>query len=73
MSVRITSAEDKVALFCSTTDQAFGPVFDSESDAKEFLDWLERRGDPRDPRSIHADGELVALCDEWFKATGRAE
>jgi hypothetical protein len=63
MSVRVTSAECKVALFDSTTGLAFGPVFADDDEANEFLRFLEDIGE-RDPRVIPV-GELVVLADEW--------
>lgn len=71
MSVRITSAEDVVALFCSTTGFAFGPTFDDEDAAQEFLDWYDKHED-RDPRLL-SDGEMEALHTQWLTETGRAE
>lgn len=49
MSVRVTDKRN-VALYCSTTGQAFGPTFDSESDAHDFLEWLAPKTvvDPRE-------------------------
>ena len=41
MSVRVTTTEGRAALYDSVTDVAFGPVFDSDEDAEEFL---EERG-----------------------------
>jgi len=75
MSTRITDDEGKVALFDSSTGFAFGPVFDSNSDADAFLEWLgkgEEEGrtfhegrtrfiaDPRKYRSRELQ-ELVSL------------
>lgn len=59
MSVRTTAGEGKVALFCSTSGVAFGPVFDTEDEAERFLEWLGAR-DGRDPRLIR-EFELVEL------------
>jgi hypothetical protein len=39
MSVRVTD-KTNVALYDSTTGVAFGPLFESEFDAYEFLEWL---------------------------------
>ena len=45
------SKDDQAVLYCSTTDWAFGPVFQSLPDlsasemAQAFIDWL-----PQDPR-----------------------
>lgn len=62
MSVRITGTYE-VALYDSTTGVAFGPTFESEDDAIEFLDHLKEIGE-RDPRVIPV-GELIALAAEW--------
>lgn len=54
MSVRLTSYEgvtSKVALYDSTSDTAFGPVFEDEDEASDFLSWLDGVG-VRDARSI---------------------
>jgi hypothetical protein len=38
----------KSVMFCSTTGEAFGPVFDNE-DAADFVDWMiAQERDPRD-------------------------
>lgn len=70
MSVRTTTFDGvagRVALYCSTDGIAFGPVFEHESDARDFLDHLEEIGE-RDPRDIPAL-ELAQLHDEWQKET----
>lgn len=63
MSVRITTQERKVALFDSTNGLAFGPVFETEDDAEEFLEHLTEIGE-RDPRFIPA-AELAAIAYDW--------
>ena len=60
------SARVGIALFDSVTGQSFGPAFDTEDDAEDFLDWL-REKDGRDPRSIDVD-DLVLLKGEWEEA-----
>ena len=40
MSVSITGSEGSVALYDSTTNVAFGPVFEDESRADSFLEWF---------------------------------
>jgi hypothetical protein len=50
---------EHAVLFCSTSQWAFGPVFDSEEDADEFIKWL-----PRDAREYTAD-ELEHLYGSW--------
>jgi hypothetical protein len=39
MGVRITD-EENVALYDSTSGQAFGPIFPSREEAADFLEWL---------------------------------
>ena len=39
MGCRITEGTE-VALYDSTTNEAFGPIFPSHSDAEEFIEWL---------------------------------
>ena len=51
------------ALYCTTSDTAFGPVFtgdDPEGQADHFLGWL-----PNDPREYPAD-ELERLHVRWL-------
>lgn len=70
MSVRILYANrdtySEAALYCSTTDTAFGPIFhgdddhDAEERAEAFLDWLHR-----DARQYN-DSELSAKYSEWL-------
>ena len=65
MSVRITSQENKVALFASDTGLAFGPIFDSQDDAEDFLGCIGYGVDDGiDPRKITSD-ELVGLYNLW--------
>lgn len=64
MSVRLLigsydSIAHRVALVDSVTETAFGPLFDDEDDAADFLDWL-----PRDAREYDA-GELARLHSRW--------
>lgn len=63
MSVRTTTGERKVALFCSTSGVAFGPVFDDDAQAERFLEHLREIGE-RDPRVIPAV-ELAELRAGW--------
>ncbi len=71
MGVRITD-DSTVALYCSTSDFAFGPVFcdDKEHDATEraeaFLRWLKI-----EPRRL-TDAELERKYSEW-RAQERAQ
>lgn len=44
MSVGIIGDANRAALYCDTTDVAFGPVFESTDHAEDFLAWLGRVG-----------------------------
>ncbi len=59
MSVRTTHSE-ACAMYDSVTGRAFGPVFESEENVDEFLDWLEG-----DPRGLSAD-KLDELYQQWL-------
>lgn len=67
MGVHTIRGDREAAMYCSTTDWAFGPVFSDtdEHDAAErieaFLRWL---GKGRDPRS-YTDSELESKYSEW--------
>ena len=68
MGVRILSDRDsdQAALFCSTTEWAFGPIFHDDGDhdaderAEAFCRWLGAR----EPRRM-TDAELRAAYQEW--------
>ncbi len=68
MSVCVLRGEDVAALYCNTSDWAFGPVFsgpDAADDAEEFLRWHERHyGDPR----TEADSDLERHYGQWRAA-----
>jgi hypothetical protein len=49
-------------LYCSTTMQAFGPIFEDEFEAQDFLKWLPDEPDPR----VYSSSELVGLYSEWL-------
>lgn len=72
MSVRTTANGEKVAMYDSVTDQAFGPVFDSEQEAQLFLTWyVGQYDDPRvswfqDPA---AQQVFWVRYREWHRAT----
>lgn len=64
MSVGVTqTGVAKAALYCNTDRIAFGPVFENQYDAEEFLTHLTEIGE-RDPRDIPAL-ELVKIAQEW--------
>ena len=59
MGVRILSGEYHSCLYCSTTDWAFGPLFDDDAEAEDFIEWLGNV----DPRLL-TDKELEQkVCD----------
>jgi hypothetical protein len=66
MGVRILNAGSQAALYCSTSEVAFGPIFHDDDDhdaderAEAFLRWLA----PRDPREFIGD-ELEQKYAEW--------
>ena len=43
MGVQITGFEGKSAIFDSVSGLAFGPVFSSNLEAQDFLDWLSEQ------------------------------
>lgn len=55
------------AFMCNTTDVAFGPVFQSDESAEEFLDWLGT-----DPRGLE-DAELSSKVNEWREVSRYAK
>ena len=62
MSVSIIEGEDYLALYCSTTMFAFGPLFGSDvtvEEVQQFLEWL-----PQDARR-YEDDELATLQSKW--------
>lgn len=65
MGVRITSVEGVHALYCSTSDWAFGPVFYNAGDAESFLAFFDTATD-RDPRLL-TDNELQAIHSAWME------
>ena len=59
MSVCILSGDTHQALYCSTSDFAFGPIFSIDDDVAAFLEWL-----PDDARR-YTDAELESKKIEW--------
>jgi len=57
---------DKAALYCNTTDWAFGPVFDHAGDAVEFLEFASAAGVP-DVRVL-SNEDLSKMHGEWMVA-----
>lgn len=62
MSVRVTDSQH-VALRCSTSGVAFGPVFEDYDSAEAFVDWM--RGQGHDDVRVFRDTDLVRFKDEW--------
>lgn len=62
MGVKITSQENVVSVFDSVTGIAFGPVFDSEDYAQEFLDWVQA-GHEANRTFHHKHDELLFVND----------
>ena len=66
MGVRILYADGAAALYCSTTEIAFGPLFlddkghDGIERAEAFLNWLA----PRDARLFTQD-QLLDVYQQW--------
>jgi hypothetical protein len=59
----LTSDESAVALYCSTTMVAFGPVFDDSEAAESFLHWVGEMSLP-DPRT-YSDDEWSKVMATW--------
>ena len=68
MSVHVSNKRN-VCLFCSTTGLAFGPVFASEFDANDFLEWMTEQAEANgvsssDPRDL-GNAELAIAYGKW--------
>ena len=61
MSVQILrdTEDGSKAMYCTTTDWAFGPIFGEDEEPDEFLDWLVT-----DPRKL-TDPQLILKVAEW--------
>lgn len=58
-------------LYCTETGWAFGPLFDSADDCKEFLAWIDRdKGEDVDARKLPTK-ELFDLHARWLVETRR--
>ena len=68
MGLRLTSMEQKVALFDSTSGFAFGPVFDTELEAEAFVEFAEKRLN-RDLRTV-TDREFEEVYAAFLIASG---
>lgn len=62
MGVRTTSSEKVVALFDSVSGWAFGPVFHSEDEAEDFLEFTSNSPDLR----TLTDAQLEELYKRWY-------
>jgi hypothetical protein len=65
MGVRTTDAEHKVALFDSVTGWAFGPIFEDDEEANDFLSFSEEK-ESRDLRQL-TEAELNDLYGRWVR------
>ncbi len=64
----IDDHRDKVALYCSTTGYAFGPVLDSEEEAEAFVAYAEEYARQLEWRSDDLRSFTPAQLDEVHKA-----
>lgn len=77
MSCAILTDEDsgQACLYCTTTDWAFGPLFETRESAEDFLEWLAANPHPSgallgrgtDPREFD-DATLERIHSEWRAA-----
>ena len=66
------TVDEGAFMYCSCTGWAFGPLFDSADDCKEFLAWLDQeRHEDVDPRKLPTT-ELYQLHSRWLVETRRA-
>lgn len=65
MSVDTINGVGMVAMYCTVTGVAFGPVFNCDTDVEEFLAYLDRHG-LGDPRSL-TQAQLVQAKDDWVR------
>lgn len=56
----IENTDQEKALYCTTTMQAFGPIFYADDDVEDFLEWLK----PKDPRQL-LQQELDSAYYKW--------
>lgn len=71
MGIRTTSSENKVAIFDSVSGFAFGPTFDSASEADDFLDFAAENL-PHDLR-VYGNDKLEDYVTSWRIARGEVE
>jgi hypothetical protein len=65
MGCRILSSP-AACLYDSVTDWCFGPIFDTEEDAEDFLEFLRTSGISKDPR-IMSDQELSTHYSIFYR------
>jgi len=65
MSIRITSDDHKVAMYDSVTGLAFGPVFDSATEASGFVDYVNEKYE-EDARKIEP-GTLAGMAEQYLE------
>lgn len=59
-------------MYCSATGWAFGPLFDSADDCREFMAWVDQdKGADVELRQL-STRELYELHSRWLIATRRA-
>ncbi len=59
-------------MYCTVTGWAFGPLFDSADDCKEFMAWVDgQKGADTDPRTLTTK-DLHDLHSRWLVETRRA-
>jgi len=64
----IENKDMEKALYCTTTMQAFGPIFYAEDDVEDFIEWLK----PRDARVL-TQKELDTEYYKWKGQTTQRE
>lgn len=69
MSVRITSQEGRVALFDSVSGWAFGPAFNTEEEAEDFLAFATHHHDLR----LLDTRQLQELLRSWRESRKQLE
>ena len=67
MAVGVTDIHT-VALYDTTTGEAFGPLFNSEDDAHGFLDWLKESARAEKVFRVNTDMQLVLEDPRMYNA-----
>lgn len=63
MGVRVLADEGRTAIFCSVSEVAFGPTFDTPKDARDFLEWAE--ANVREDLRTLSDRALASAHAVW--------